>query len=154
MSLWKIAWRSIQQRALASALTAVADAVESGETLARFMGKSRLAQAQIEWGRNIPGGGLASIGLGPRPRVRAAPGQERNALLLASTLGEHNPGQEGGFFGSRSWSRDRLRQLDLRDRLRRDTAVLIGFADDPGFIRLFGTIQSLGSPVSLRPGDR
>lgn len=67
-------------------------------------------------------------------------GQEQHALLIASTIGEFDPASllgMGYFPGPRTWSRDRLRRLDLRTRLRRDTAILVGFAKDPGPMRLF-----------------
>jgi hypothetical protein len=69
-------------------------------------------------------------------------GQEQNALLLASTVSQFDPATFAGmvhqFFGPAVWSRDRLRQLDLSDELTRDTAILVGFADGPGPVRLFG----------------
>jgi len=68
-------------------------------------------------------------------------GQERNALLIASTVGDFDPASLAGhgFFGlgQATFTRDRLRSLDLRARLRRDTAILVGFTDDPGPVRLF-----------------
>ena len=65
--------------------------------------------------------------------------RDRSALLLLTTLGEwdHEQHQErrpfGGYY---CWTGERLRQLDLRKDLRQDTALLIGFADDPGPVRL------------------
>ena len=66
-------------------------------------------------------------------------GQEKNALLLMSTLGDYEPvsGTIAQFRGPETWSRDRLRQLDLRDQLQPGWVYLIGFADDPGPVRLF-----------------
>ncbi len=67
-------------------------------------------------------------------------GQEQNALLLASTLGEFDPTTLRGFitqgWGATTWSADRLRQLDLRAQLTDDAAWLVGFAADAGPIRL------------------
>ena len=62
--------------------------------------------------------------------------RQRQALLLLSTLGEWNPvGHKAQWeYFWPGW--DRLRWLDLRDHLRRDTAILVGFADDPGPVRL------------------
>lgn len=79
-------------------------------------------------------------------------GQEQTALLLASTIGEFDhrahPAMNSGW-GMNTWSRDCLRRLDLRPLLvggraatethaaEFGTAILIGFADDPGPMRLF-----------------
>jgi hypothetical protein len=84
---------------------------------------------------------------------RSALGQEKNALMLISTVREFDPAQHSGtmqaVFGPRTWSQDRMRQLDITDQLLAGTpiqndvpgepgmAVLIGFADDPGPLRLF-----------------
>jgi hypothetical protein len=68
-------------------------------------------------------------------------GQEKNALLLLSTVGEHDPRQDTSItravFGPRTWSRDRLRRIDLGEQLMRDSVILVGFAADPGPVRLF-----------------
>lgn len=106
-----------------------------------------LKLAQMDWSRSLgrtllPGGGS-----------QFNMGQERNALLLASTIGDFDPkdhpGRMTGMFGMRTWGRDRLRQFDLRSTLvagrpalddrpaQLGEAVLIGFADDPGPLRLF-----------------
>ena len=102
--------------------------------------QSTLAHAQSRWGaefRNM----MSSIGYRFGSERGLALGQEKNALLLLSTVGEHDPGQDAGMaqalLGARTWSRDRLRQLDLRTQLRRDSVILIGFASDPGPVRLF-----------------
>ncbi len=79
-------------------------------------------------------------------------GQEQTALLLASTVGEFDfqahPAMNNGW-QLKTWSRDCLRRLDLRHTLvggrgasethnaELGTAILIGFADDPGPMRLF-----------------
>ena len=81
--------------------------------------------------------GRAAAGLDSSTGVGLA--RDRNALLLLTTLGEwdHEAHQEGGPFGGYyCWTRERLRQLDLRKHLRQDTALLIGFAADPGPVRL------------------
>lgn len=65
--------------------------------------------------------------------------RDRSALMLLTTLGEwdHEAHKETGpFAGYYCWTRDRLRQLDLRKHMRQGTALLIGFADDPGPVRL------------------
>ncbi len=66
-------------------------------------------------------------------------GQEKNALLLMSTIGDYEPvsGAIAQLRGPEMWSLDRLRQLDLRDQLQPGWVYLIGFADDPGPVRLF-----------------
>ena len=46
-------------------------------------------------------------------------------------------GGVGRLGGPKTFSRDRLRQLDLREQLRPGCVILIGFAEDPGPIRLF-----------------
>lgn len=79
-------------------------------------------------------------------------GQEQTALLLASTVGDFDyraqPAMNSGW-GLNTWSRDCLRRLDLRAALvggrgesethaaEEGTAILIGFAADPGPMRLF-----------------
>jgi len=81
------------------------------------------------------------LGLTTSPDATMAAGEEQNALLLASTVGEFDPttlqGVIAQVFGRNTWSRDRLRQFDLRLQMRPDCAILIGFADDPGPARLF-----------------
>ena len=113
---------------------------EEEEKLSQVLQRSTLTKAQSEWGaafRSV----LSKVGYGSESRTRVALGQERNALLLASTLGEYDATQVAGlrtsFFGLAAWSRDRLRQLDLREQLRPGSVILIGFADDPGPVRLF-----------------
>ena len=61
-------------------------------------------------------------------------------MLLASTIGDFDPASlPRGMdrYGPQTLSRDQLRQLDLREQLRPGSAMLIGFTDDPGPIRLF-----------------
>lgn len=74
-------------------------------------------------------------------KIGIALGEEHKALLLISTLGEFDPEQHAGkmqrFMGISTWSHDRLRQLDMQREFRRDTVILIGFANDPGPMRLF-----------------
>lgn len=73
--------------------------------------------------------------------IGLALGGEHKALLLLSTLGEYDPALHRSalqWMGARqSWSRDRLRQFDMQRDLRRDTMILIGFADHPGPMKLF-----------------
>lgn len=102
--------------------------------------KHRLQEAHGEWSRRFIGV-LSRLGEGLRNDVGYTLGSERDALFLLSTLGDFeyqdHSGMQSGLYGSYTWSRDRLRWLDLRNQLRRDQAVLIGFADVPGPIRLF-----------------
>ncbi|MFQ5495153.1 MAG: hypothetical protein ACE5EX_07200, partial [Phycisphaerae bacterium] len=72
-------------------------------------------------------------------------GQEKNALLLLSTAGDYDPQDHAGLgasvMGVTMWSRDRLRQMDLRHQLTRDSVSLVGFAVDPGPVRLFRRVK-------------
>lgn len=77
-------------------------------------------------------------------------GRERSALMLLSTINEFNSQMQElqGLTGRETWSRDRMRQLDISDELQAGWqnengeplpggAMLIGFARGPGPIRLF-----------------
>ena len=44
---------------------------------------------------------------------------------------------QGRVLGLSVWSRDRLRGLDLTEQFDDDSVILIGFAEDPGPVRLF-----------------
>lgn len=81
-------------------------------------------------------GNVASYG---NEKVNVTSGQEQEALMLLSTIGEFNPVRNPNNvmgFGITTFSRDRLRQLDLRTQLQREYVYVIGFARDPGPIRL------------------
>lgn len=125
------------------------------ESIAAHIKASSLADAQQRWGAELTGflrGFRYSVEQGREVKL----GQEKNALLLATTVGEYDPANDAGMaqalLGARTWSRSRLRQLDLRKHLRRDTAVLIGFADDPGPVRLFRSSKgSTFSPLEPEP---
>lgn len=85
-------------------------------------------------------------------------GQEQNALLLASTLGDFDPASVRGIitpgWGATTWSADRLRHLDLRSQLTDDSAWLIGFAADAGPIRLARrTGDRPYRPIAPDPGN-
>lgn len=110
------------------------------ELKASSLGTFTLAETQKYWGGELRS--LAeSFRFQTSKAAQLALGQEQNALLLLSTVGEYDAEQDATatshMFGREAWSRDRARQLDMRRDLRRDTAILIGFADDPGPIRLF-----------------
>ena len=115
--------------------------VSGNEEVYEAMKKRTLEKQQTAWSgpfRNM----LTNISYGRAPTTEGfSLGDEKNALLLMSTVGEFDPHKGAGIlahgFGARTWSRDRLRQIDLRDQLRRDAVYLIGFADDPSPIRLF-----------------
>lgn len=101
--------------------------------------KPRLVDAQKAWGSEFRSA-LRSLGSGWGSNATVALGREKDALMLLSTVGEYDPTTDSWmatFIGTPSWSRDRARRLDLRDQLRRDSVILIGFADDPGPVRLF-----------------
>ncbi len=99
-----------------------------------------LKEAQDAWGSTLKSL-VSEIGSLTQRNRRLALGEEKNALMLLSTIGEHDPMLDAGIgaqlWGTKTWSRDRARQLDLREHLRRDQVVLIGFAEDPGPVRLY-----------------
>jgi hypothetical protein len=118
------------------------------ETLSQFLVRSTLAEGHREW-KNV----ISLVGFGNVTGARYARGEEKRALLLASTIGELSAQSLTGLmdplFGARTVSRDRLRMLDLRDELEAGasageaneaidgTAILIGFAPQGGPARLF-----------------
>ncbi|UCE60606.1 MAG: hypothetical protein JSU63_02425 [Phycisphaerales bacterium] len=121
------------------------------ETERDVMNRCRLVAYQERWSRRLRGL-FADLGFGSNSTSAVALGEERTALLLLSTVGELSSATVfktmGQFVGSRTISRDRLRQFDLREQLRKGgtdedgnpepgSAVLIGFAKDPGPMRLF-----------------
>ncbi len=130
--------------------------ISEEEGLVQIMEQSRLSNSQNEWGSAFHSV-LSDFGSGMGSRRPLVLGQEKKALLLVSTVGEYDPQQDAGLsssiLGLRSWSRDRFRQLDLRERLRRDTVFLIGFADDPGPIRLFRRTSDRAYRI-LNPDER
>ena len=121
---------------------------QTSESLSQFLVRSTLSDAHREW-KNV----ISLIGFGAGTSARYARGEEKRALLLASTIGELSPQSLAGlmdqFMGARTVSRDRLRSLDLREQMeagwpagetneaRDGSAILIGFADHPGPARLF-----------------
>lgn len=121
---------------------------EPQETLGQFLARSTLAEAHRQWRSAVP---VIGMGMGVSPR--SARGEERRALLLASTVGDLTPQSLAGLMdpilGLRTVSRDRLRGLDLREALeagwatgeateaQAGHAVLIGFARHGGPARLF-----------------
>ncbi len=114
---------------------------DADQSLNQFLLKSMLSAAQTTWSRAFRSA-LSNIGLGDTVAAAGTLEDVQKAMLLASTMGELDPeslksitAQVTGV--SQTWSRDRLRWLDLRNQLTRDTAILIGFTQDPGPTRLF-----------------
>ena len=88
----------------------------------------------------LPSGRLAgepfTPGLTPHPS--ASPNLLDNLRDVAQLDPRTLEGFSAQMMGmTQTWSRDRLRWFDLRGQFTRDTAVLIGFARDPGPTRLF-----------------
>lgn len=99
--------------------------------------KYRLVEEQKRWQKPMRTliGSLASQSPAGPYDMRLEPFQ--SALLLASTLTElAHPQKANAMEMPMLFSRDHLRELDLHGVLRPDAAVLIGFARDPGPIRL------------------
>jgi len=105
-----------------------------------YMGEHTLDSAQQSWSGPFRTA-LGKIDYGSGSDVGFSLGDEHSALLLLSTVGEFNPtfgaGTAAHLMGIKTWSRDRLRQLDMREQLRTDSVILLGFAADPGPVRLF-----------------
>jgi len=105
------------------------------------LNRSTLQVAQATWSRAFRST-LSNIGVGETVEASASLADVQKAMLLATTIGELNPEVLKGLSAqvtgvSQTWSRDRLRWLDVRSQLTRESAVLIGFAQDPGPTRLF-----------------
>ena len=130
--------------------------VVGAETIDDVVMRSELADLQDTWSSPFESGlaSLGYVGSGSASDPGYSLGQVQNALLLLSTIGDYDPVSHAGMMqtimGSKTWSRDRLRYLDLRAQLlagrpgspkrsaEAGSVVLIGFAEDPGPIRLFG----------------
>ena len=114
--------------------------VSGSQTVFDAMLTRRLGEQQKDWSAPFRSS-LTRFSYGSAPETGLLLGEEDKALLLLSTIGEFDPTKgagAGAFFGGLiTWSRDRLRQLDLSRHLQRDSVYLIGFADDPGPVRLF-----------------
>jgi hypothetical protein len=104
----------------------------------------QLKHAHANWVVPFRGAIESVVGSGDEEEEAISLDHFDSAVLLLSTLGDFDPmeyaakrGIAAGFASMlKTWSRDRLRQLDLRERLERDCVYLIGFARDPGPIRL------------------
>lgn len=131
----------------------------SKRTTSNVLNQSTLASRHGEWEKPFVSL-LSSFGMtGVRPKTAPATqtadklGTDQKALLLLSTIGDYDPGQSANSFsgfGQTIWSRDRVRNLDLRSQLQTDSVFLVGFADDPGPVRLFRRTGN-GRFRSLKP---
>lgn len=138
---------SAQRVDLVSRWTRVGEAADGGD----FVQRVTLREDHGAWIKpfvgilsQLPGAGALGTAL--------TVAQEQTALLLVSTIGEFDfrahPAMNSGW-AMNTWSRDCLRRLDLRHSLvggrgasdahgaEPGNAILIGFADDPGPMRLF-----------------
>ncbi|MFQ5463138.1 MAG: hypothetical protein ACE5E5_11005 [Phycisphaerae bacterium] len=114
--------------------------VEQGESVFKKMKQLTLARRQRSWSGSLRSI-VESVGYGKRPESFASLDETKYALLLASTIGEYNASRDTTMathlMGATTWSRDRMRQLDLRENLESDCVYLFGFARDPGPVQLF-----------------
>ncbi len=141
---------SIPADGMKTYLAARCYALSGSETLRDVTQRARLSVRQSAW--SAPFSGLyESYVYGSRSDASATLGRERDALMLLSTIGDFDCSLLGPSGGLKTWSTDRLRQLDLREHLtagRKEDQesgvsaepggmVLIGFADGGGPMRLF-----------------
>lgn len=104
---------------------------KSGETMRDYLSRSTLANAQGAWSK-LCGDMIDKIGI-DSAGVESSLDQVQAALMLLSTIGEFDEtrfSRMSGLFGRSSWSRDRLRRLDLRRQLDTRSVILIGFTRD------------------------
>ena len=133
----------------------------SALTVSNMLNQSTLAARQTDWEKPFVSI-LSSLGyLGVRgivgtpapPASQTADqlGLEQKALLLLSTVGDYDAGRStsalSGFGHPTVWSRDRIRHLDLRSQFQTDSVFVIGFADDPGPVRLFRRVGKRYRPL-------
>ncbi len=112
---------------------------------------NELEKRHIEWSARFQGF-VTSLAYGASSQGGFAAGNEQEALLLVSTVGEFDadnmPGHIKEWGGPQTWSRDRMRRLELREHLHAGheqgktnaepgSVVLVGFARTPGPMRLF-----------------
>ncbi len=123
-----------------------------GEKIKDIKGRNVLEKRHVEWSAPFQGI-LSALAYGSSSQSSFAAGDEQDALLLLSTLGEFDAdtiSQRAVDWGApQTWSRDRMRRLDLRQHLHAGLSadkrfgpqpgcvVLVGFARGPGPIRLF-----------------
>jgi len=113
--------------------------LDDTEKVYERMGEYTLAKMQDKrWDK--PYRGLLRTIYTGEEETRVTSGSEQEALLLLSTLGEYNVFRSASereyMMGLNTFAHDRLRQLDLREQFRRDCVYLIGFAAEPGPVRL------------------
>lgn len=105
--------------------------------------KWSLKQMQRTWDREF----LGSVSFGGRPDNRPLTSTleaYKHSILLATVISEITPREGASAFGGMAMhSRTRLRALDRSDALGRHAALLVGFAEEPGPVRL-----------TVRTGDR
>jgi len=123
-----------------------------GERIDEVINDSKLALYHKDWARGFASL-LADFGMRPGTAVPVELGDERTALLLISTIGDFDHASlyamRVGWRMPSSFSRSHFRHLDIREHLQpgkvdergrqihAGSAVLIGFADDAGPVRLF-----------------
>jgi len=110
------------------------------EALDKLIADATLRKSQSEWSKGFRSI-LARTGFGAGGEWTGAAGLEYGALLLLSTIDEFDPATLGNsaelWMGRHTWSRDRLRRLDLGEQLEPGSVFLIGVADSGGPVRLF-----------------
>jgi len=114
---------------------------DADQSMTQFLASRELVDAQVSWSRPFRSA-LANIGLGESVKGAGSLADVQKAMLLATTIGELDPealkSMTSHIAGvTQTWSHDRLRWMDLRRHLAPHTALLIGFAKDPGPVRLF-----------------
>ncbi len=113
---------------------------EPGQAARDFKRSRLLNEAQKLWAQPFQNR-LMDFGFSTTSDAPYVLGDEKQALMLLTTLGEFDSGATLGvqqWGNQRTFSRDRLRTLDFREHLTRQSVILIGFSDDPGPVRLFG----------------
>ncbi len=92
-----------------------------------------LAKMQRSWAQKF----AAYSGWGSRERPAFEPEDYRKVLMLLTTLKEYSAQWQGrAGIGGVTLYADNVTHLDRTDAITRNTALLVGFADDPGPIRL------------------
>jgi len=113
-----------------------------------------LAAMAKEWGK-------AFISVGEMTRYGEEPVAQyrfdyyQNALLLLTVLSDIDPGiyPSSPIYGIRMFSRTRARQLDVANLVQRDAALLVGFAQDPGPVRLCARTSGAADYDVLDPAE-
>ena len=133
----------------------------SNRTVSNMLNQSTLAARQTDWETPFVSilsslgymGVRGIVGTPAPPASQTADqlGHEQKALLLLSTIGDYDASSStsalSGFGHPTIWARDRLRHLDLRSQFQTDSVYVIGFADDPGPVRLFRRVGKRYRPL-------